>query len=350
MARLDELAAAIRLETPDLQERSTRQQVMIITGYLRKHNLIGIDELRQSHDLQTKFIGIALHDANHRSSPLISAAIFISVAQRLGINANPCAYPLSVVVIVKPPLGVDLDGRPVSLDRPPEYMYLDPFRTDEEIPVESLVSRLKMFGAPNPSHAFLPSSTKEMVLRTSRSILTSVQESHRYADDGHRMPSQGLRILSFADLEGAFYGSLWAALVLTSPQDSPNPAIASSRRRTFLPAFVEHFETHYPTDVSLVEEYIIPLFQDAAESAQLRDSVRVMRTVDSMPKEVKRRTTEISRNVRHRVGQVFRHRRYHYLAVITGWDVECGADEQWMRQMGVHELSRGKHQSFYHVL
>ncbi|KXJ92653.1 hypothetical protein Micbo1qcDRAFT_222406 [Microdochium bolleyi] len=55
--------------------------------------------------------------------------------------------------------------------------------------------------------------------------------------------------------------------------------------------------------------------------------------------------------VRYRVGDLFRHRRYGYRAVITGWDATCQASEQWMQQMGVDALpGGGRSQSFYHVL
>jgi len=52
----------------------------------------------------------------------------------------------------------------------------------------------------------------------------------------------------------------------------------------------------------------------------------------------------------YRVGDLFRHRRYRYRAVITGWDATCQASEQWMQQMGVDALPHGRSQSFYHVL
>lgn len=52
----------------------------------------------------------------------------------------------------------------------------------------------------------------------------------------------------------------------------------------------------------------------------------------------------------YRVGDLFRHRRYRYRAVITGWDATCQASEQWMQQMGVDALPHGRTQSFYHVL
>lgn len=42
--------------------------------------------------------------------------------------------------------------------------------------------------------------------------------------------------------------------------------------------------------------------------------------------------------VHFKVGDVIRHRRYHYRGVIYGWDAECKAEEDWMQQMRIDQL------------
>ncbi len=42
--------------------------------------------------------------------------------------------------------------------------------------------------------------------------------------------------------------------------------------------------------------------------------------------------------VQFKVGDVVRHRRYHYRGVIYGWDPECKAEEDWMQQMRIDQL------------
>ena len=42
--------------------------------------------------------------------------------------------------------------------------------------------------------------------------------------------------------------------------------------------------------------------------------------------------------VQFKVGDVIRHRRYHYRGVIYGWDPECKAEEEWMQQMRIDQL------------
>ncbi|KAG0255230.1 hypothetical protein BG011_005268 [Mortierella polycephala] len=50
------------------------------------------------------------------------------------------------------------------------------------------------------------------------------------------------------------------------------------------------------------------------------------------------------------VGEVFRHRRYHYMGVIYGYDLKCEADEGWIRSMGIDALTQGRNQPFYNAL
>ena len=43
-------------------------------------------------------------------------------------------------------------------------------------------------------------------------------------------------------------------------------------------------------------------------------------------------------NVLYKVGDVIRHKRYHYRGVVYAWDAECKAEEDWMMQMRVDQL------------
>ena len=86
-------------------------------------------------------------------------------------------------------------------------------------------------------------------------------------------------------------------------------------------------------------------FQPGAEDVL----ARIRASIDSA-KPCKPRKPGLADRVRYKVGQVFHHKRYHYHAVIIGWDVDCAAPEQWIDQMRVHSLPNGRYQSFYHVL
>lgn len=59
---------------------------------------------------------------------------------------------------------------------------------------------------------------------------------------------------------------------------------------------------------------------------------------------------EEERPSKYTLGQVFRHSRLGYRAVIVGWDPACRASEQWITNTGADKLPNGVHQPFYHCL
>ncbi|MCJ1378071.1 hypothetical protein MMC17_001167 [Xylographa soralifera] len=353
--RLDAIADDIRAEYADINHQSPRQKAISIAVYLRANNLTGIKDLYEYQDLQNNFLGIALHEEDHPSLSLISTAIYCSLAKRLDLEAHACGFPLHVYTIIRSAQGFDLDGNRLPPDsNEPQSMYMDPFRSDRETLVTDLQAQLRSIGMPWDIHsrALAPASTSEIVLRSGRNILKCVQEAHRsaVARNGHGSNSHITLASSFPDMESAFYGALWASLLLGRPPYGDRSVVSTVEARNFLQPIVQHFETHFPGDVSLIDDYIVPLFRDFGEYAQLRETVRVIRAGDSIPKLVQERTEETSEHVKFLVGQVFKHKRYNYIAVIIGWDAECAAGEHWMSEMRVHELPQGGHQSFYHVL
>ena len=83
--------------------------------------------------------------------------------------------------------------------------------------------------------------------------------------------------------------------------------------------------------------------------------MRNIRDADSTPRPAKRRKADNGEEnensiVKYRVGQVFRHRRRQYLAVIYGWDPYCKMQEEWIAMNQVDRLSQGRSQPFYNVL
>jgi F-box protein 21 len=255
------------------------------------------------------------------------------------------------------PSSADRLSPPLDLAQGP--MYLDPFRSDRETPLSDLKSQLATIGVTADKHSIYlnGSPTSEIVLRTARNIVYSVQESHQNAivnGNDNSQPSYSIRAL--ADMEDAFYAALWASIMLSTPlpSDRSHRGLTPIPGRQYLPHIVKHFEHSNPMDVTLVERHILPLFRDEHRDEQrdsLLETTRVMRAGDVIPKKVVRRDSEAARQgVKYKVGQVFRHKRYGYQGVITGWDVECGMDQGWILQNRVDRLDRGRHQSFYHVL
>lgn len=331
---LEDLVDQFKASKTELDDLSPRNKALSLAAWLRDHDLTGIEPGREYHALEHNFLGLALKSPGHNSLPLISAAIYCYVAQAIGLDAHPCGFPFHVHVIVTPPPGFDMNGERLSGVDPGPPMYLDPFRGARETPVSDLRDQLIFLGASETEQAaFLgPSLTAEIVQRCSRNIWTSI----------HSAPNIPDGTTTSVDVVSAKYASLWSSMLLTG--DSRPVDL-----RHHLPLLMELFATDFPSDIFLVEQYIVPLFQGLFEHEHILESLHVMRAVDEIPKQVRRRTGE-NQNIRYSVGQVFRHRRYHYRAVITGWDRECGAGEQWMRRMGIDRLQAGRHQSFYHVL
>ncbi|KAF4632788.1 hypothetical protein G7Y89_g5328 [Cudoniella acicularis] len=350
---LDSLASRLHVTCTEFDQLSTRKKATAAATFLRTHNLTGIPSELAYRDLQNNYIGIALQDPEHPSLPLVSVAIFCGLAQRLGLDARYCGVPNHVHAMVLPPPNETLDGRQLSQGEEVEAMYLDPYRSDAEISKASLHRMLAAWGvSPLDYSRFLAeSNAAALILRTSRNILATVHEFRGHGgsmeNTGH--PTIRLHANPFADMENAFYSALWANFVF-SPS---TPTSTGYNQRQFIPLILERFENIYPMDATFIEQYISPLFNNPsnAEHWELREALRVVRAADQTPKQLRLRDTTNSRHgVKYRVGQVFRHRRYAYLAVITGWDLECGMNQDWIADMNVDSLSRGRQQSFYHAL
>ncbi|KAF2086274.1 YccV-like-domain-containing protein [Saccharata proteae CBS 121410] len=355
--KLDALAAEIRNAIPDFRDLSTRQKAWKIVKHLRVRSFNGVPDERYNH-LKNSFIGLALQNPEHEALPLITVAIYCCIAQRLGLSASPCAYPYHVFGIVYAPAGQTLDGAPLppgveSLDA----MYVDPFRSTEEVSRSDLEAQLRVMGAsPSTFDSYLgPADTRELVLRTARNIRRSVEEINRSAMLTPHGSIPNPRADSEPDFDSAFYAALWAWLILDKAGDEGDEHAGGllHRRRVLVSHLVEQYQMYFAWDNFLVERHILPLFQNLGELEELSHIIHVQYREDEIKIPARRRpqaSDENTRNVPYRVGQVFRHKRYSYYGVITGWDRKCEAGGEWMRQMNVDSLPGGGNQSFYHVL
>ena len=233
---LDRIADHFRQINPEIAELTARAKAIRIVEYVRAHNLVGIggDVDAHYHDLQNNFIGKALKSESHPSLPLISVAIYCSIAQRLGVDARPCGFPFHVLAIIYPPQGQSLDGRTMDVATGRPSTYLDPFRSEREISVESLKSQLTTMGVPPQDHAGLlgSASTDEIVARCARNIVTSFREFHGNA------PTPGPSYM-----KSALYAALWALLLLPKPDEQRSAAM---RQAQYLPVILNQMESEFP--------------------------------------------------------------------------------------------------------
>ncbi|KAL8944823.1 MAG: hypothetical protein Q9216_000245 [Gyalolechia sp. 2 TL-2023] len=268
---LDGLAQSIRLEHVEILETTPRRKAQLIASYLRKNELTGVVEKSQYHNLRNNFIGLALQGGGQAALPPISVGIFCSLARRLGLIAEPCGFPFHVYAIVS-----SQDERVIEDQSPSQSIYMDPFRSDTEISRSDLEAQLKTMGVPTAEHEMYlgVSSTSDMVRRTARNIMDSIQATPNIHDLGASGDS------AFPDLDSSLYSALWALLLL------PENHAAPLQRARFLPYILDNIEKQFTFDIRLAEMYMLPLFEGSQYLDQLRDAVRVMRAGDSMPKQI----------------------------------------------------------------
>ncbi|KAF2252539.1 YccV-like-domain-containing protein [Trematosphaeria pertusa] len=347
---LDRIQQAVLEHHPDFRDMSTRTKASTLASSLREQGFEGVPDAARSA-LRNSFIGLVLRSPTHDSLPLISVAIYCALAQRLGLDARPCGFLFHVYCLVYAPKDYTLDGdyKPTS-SSDLDFMYLDPFRSSDEVRQGDLRQVLREMGVPSSEHASFLSdtNTREMVLRTARNIMNSVQTIRQTEAGVYGIHSTWLD--AYPDMDNSFYATIWAMMMLGPREDEAGGlSNITSRRRQYLPYLLEHFQTHYPWDVTLLEQYVIPLFYNQPEGQRLMSFVHSMHTLDGMRNPQKPRHSG-REDVPFKVGQLFEHKRYHYEGVITGWDASCEAGEDWILNMGVDRLAHGRNQSFYHVL
>ncbi|OAQ79159.1 F-box domain-containing protein [Purpureocillium lilacinum] len=323
---LDSRAAQFRASQPDLDQLTTRQKALALNRWLRANGLTGLHNPERNYrNLRNLLIGQALRHEDHDSIPIISSAIFCCLAARLGLTAQCCAFPSHVHAIIFAPPGQTLDGAlEDGEDSPRERMFLDPYGFDEEVPAAVLQALLAHIGWQTSADALLaPVSTLAVVQRTSQNVNATFARMLELQDDVPPELIQLLRGNSSMNMEAALYASMWAPLLLSTP----NTFEWDDRLANFL----RRFAGSWPEDAWLVEEYLLPMYNGVAQRRDgfarpanrgLSDpweQLQLVRDQDDLKPHVVRRTLFANQSVPFKIGQVFRHRRYGWVGVITGW-------------------------------
>ncbi len=339
---IDELRDRLLTRYPQFGQWPLRQRALMVVRFLRDSNFTGVSDNTRYRDFQNNFISAALQDPNHPSLPLISAAIYCALARRLGLNAAFVNFPGHIHATVR----VE-DDEALSRDETTEerWIYLDPFNSEEEEPMEKLRTELQNIWniPPHQQESWLaPVPVTAMIQRSTRNILSSIENEPNPNDWIHSRNSNYSNPLG--DLADAVYASYWASFMLERD---------GAGMRRYLPTLLKLYQEGFPMDGCLIERFVLEksLFIDDRLRHRIQEEIRVVRATDQMLRPVKSRDgSGFSGNVKYRIGQVFRHRRQGYIAAIVGWDEQCNMPNQWIRQHGVDSLPRGRSQSFYHSL
>ena len=331
LEELSKLTALIRRQHPEIDAETPRRKARLVAQFLLQHGFTGIHHGRAYHSLEHNFIGVCLSSVEHNSLPLVSVVMYCFILRQLGLEAAPCSFPLHVHAIVRAPDAIDLDGNPRDEHAENMPMYMDPFRSSQEVPLAMLNEQLNIINPqfqPSQRRNFLREATpREITIRCARNI--------------HNSHGQG-PFQSFDEINGkaARYGAFWALVLL---------ATHVLHLRQNLSALMQDFTEQFSYDVPLVERYLLPHVRHLPEHAEYPSTCRAIRIADATPKTPKPRS-RANAKVKYKVGQVFRHRRYNYVAVVTGWDNSCNAAEEWIQRNQVDRLPDGRNQSFYNVL
>ncbi|ROT42735.1 F-box domain-containing protein [Sodiomyces alkalinus F11] len=305
---LDDLTAQFSACHANLEDMNIRDKALALNRWLRAHNLTGLENPETEYrNLKNCFIGHALRDPEHPSLPLISAAIFCCVAERLGLTAQCLPIPGHVHVVVFATRESTLDGaRVMDSTQPVEQMYLDPFSSAHEVTKEAVLGVVFGIGWQASLDSLLtPASPAMLVLRMTANIKASFT-STRGAMIASNEVTTGLPGRNTAEnLELAVYGAAWASLLLAREMSE---LLENSRQLAFW------FRPHQSEDAWLLDTHFSPLCREILGS----DGLGMTEFMPQEPDQPLQRRVRTS-DVVFRVGQLVRHIRFGNIAVIIGW-------------------------------
>ncbi|KAJ6783996.1 hypothetical protein PWT90_06907 [Aphanocladium album] len=336
---LDTYAKHFMSNQPKWDEQSTRQKALALNHWIRASNLAGLDNQQLDYrNLRNCFIGQALRDPKHDSIPIISAAIYCCIAERVGLQAECFLAPICVHVVVTAPRGFDLD---MNRSEEEHQMYLDPFATDGEVPVDRLEHLV--------SHADMTIES----LRNSGTVFAITTRTAHNIEASHAAGSRRGDPLSISKLlhghaamnrQLALYATRWALLILQVPFTH----MWKERRSQLL----RHILRDWPEDEWIMSKYVLTQGQRiGTNEAMAQMEMFVMNQVrrpDSVQPESVQTTFTPDRVAPFRLGQVFVHKRYQWIGAIVGfhevppanWGIFDAASEGYSAAQSVDERKR----------
>lgn len=215
---MDGLAVEFRHSHTEFDNFCIRDKALTLNHWLRYKNLTGMNDPETNYrNLRNCLIGHALRNESHQSLPMVSAAIFCCIGERLGLNAHCCALPGHVLAMVFATQETALDGsRVIDPSRPLERMYLDPYGGDDEFSKETLRHFISQVGWHSLDvETMPPAAVSTMIgrlahnIRHTNLVLTSQDVSvERLAGLGTGPALQNLELSAYA--------AAWATTLLDS--------------------------------------------------------------------------------------------------------------------------------------
>ncbi|KAK6498557.1 hypothetical protein TWF481_011145 [Arthrobotrys musiformis] len=301
----------------DFPNCSIQEKAVGIISHMRSLGFLGCSQER-FHDLVNCFMGVSMRTTKS-TLPITSCSIFCSLARRLGLEAHPCAYPYHVYALVR--------------ETESSHFYVNPHDSIDIVLQSELESRLEEIGvsitSENVRKYLHPATTKELVLRNARNILRNTPRARRNLVDDQLDLS--------INIDAAEYAALFAIALLSNTWTT-----------RILEPLCRCLQESFPLDVGLIEKHIVPLAGPGSRPARLLQTICIaLRNEDGMVRRPKLRSLAENRSVLFRIGTIFKHKRYGYQAVITGWTVNMAYEGLDIEE---GELQKGLMQPFYRVM
>lgn len=247
--------AALPLST-DLTSSATK-----IEGIMTALSDAGIKsaDSEDYYDLRNSFVYCVLKEGRP-TIPITMVAVFVALCTRLGLRCHPIGFPGQVLAVVE------------SRD---EQVFVAPYENGRIYRRMELVERLQSYGLPDIEQYLRSCSVQELCRRSAKNILNCIERGS-----------------GESTLEG-----LYAALVTIKLMGEPLPLAEEQ--------FITLICLHFPYDINIWERLQMPEYQEA---------IRRNRLEDVTIRKPKLRT-EQSVTIRHRVGTIFRHALFNYVAM-----------------------------------
>ncbi|CAD0052820.1 unnamed protein product [Aureobasidium pullulans] len=307
---LDDLAHAVEFSDPDWRDKDYTAKAVVISKYLREHNLVGCSPETFSH-MRYRFICHVLKHPTDKSS-----------------------IPMqSIHAVIESPYGPSIKDTRATHIIPDGVVWMNPFENDEilaEQTMRDMLDQMPHYNTPESQYSCLTRAhTRALVLRNGVNIIGSMQ-FHR--------PSPGWETPNIA------FCALWG-LITMSQVDAPKSRELAVRHQHWLNQIVNWFEGYvqdglWLDDALLFEKFVLPMLDGAEAKARLASVLQQIRVADANANPVTPRDERTSL-VKHKVGQIFRHVRYGYVGAVIGWDPSCQAGEFWIQSMRVEDLPHG---------
>jgi F-box protein 21 len=291
------------------------------------------------------FIGQAILHEPHESLPLISSAIFCSLAARVGLSAQSCLFPGHVHVAVflepHPALG-DNDVLLSGEDKRVDIMYLDPYGADREVSEDFLRSLVNSFGWRYHARLFLsPTRPWSLMMRMAHNVKATLQHETLVSDqdDPYASPVDATRPVSGSSVvnrEAAEYSRLWLRVMLYRPGTPEWKEVL----RHLLDVILNQRDSKWRHDLWLVRKYLYPMFDNLNPLNIVlldgipggpRTAVDTYTNMDRESRVIPKKRCEGSNSI-YRIGQVVYNERLNYAAIVIGWgpsvdEIKAGVGE-----------------------